>query len=277
MKKNEIELVVKHHFKNVSKLFKKIIKEYPVNDIIELRNEIKKLRSFLHLLDMESSPGKVIQLSQKLKIFYGYTGVIKNLKLHSQHISRECDINAFHLPVSYLDKINREIGSWETDTLDFIEEDYNFLDDEEKIMKLLPEKLTKDYLKKFIKAKFDQLKAYLTFPVEDESLSSIRKFLQDILYNWEYLRNYIEPIPGCFFLSQDREYYLEMLNEYRNKCIDIILLQTYRVGGWDKEEKDALNRIEKIWQEEKNNQIELVKNKLELIQLSPENVYNEHR
>ena len=53
MKKDEMEEIISGHFKKIDKLFPKIIVRFEMEDIHIFRTEIKKLRSFLHLLDME--------------------------------------------------------------------------------------------------------------------------------------------------------------------------------------------------------------------------------
>ena len=90
MKKDELVKTVKQNFKISAKLFRKVITDFDVADINEFRTGIKKLRSFFHLVDMEFSSGFQIKMSKKMKTFYGYAGIIRNLKLHLKNINDYC-------------------------------------------------------------------------------------------------------------------------------------------------------------------------------------------
>lgn len=268
MKKNEIEDVVKRHFKTAGKLFHKIIIDYNINDIIEFKTEIKKLRSFLHLLDIEFPSGIQIMLSTKMKTFYGYAGIIRNLQYHVKHITAFCETYDANVPHLYLAKLDKEIRSWEINMLDFIDVDNNFLSDEEKMLAELPEKLTTESIKKFIDYNFSELRFLLAHPGEDENLQHIRKFSQDIFYNWSYINNYITPLPQSLATDEGRKTILNALEAFRDKCIDITLLQTYCIESWNNEEKKLLNTIKKVWEEDKIRLRKSAFDNLKLMQLA---------
>ena len=53
--------------------------------------EIKKLRAFFHLLDMEKGGAGYIKITRKMKTFYGYIGIIRNIQLHLVKINDYCE------------------------------------------------------------------------------------------------------------------------------------------------------------------------------------------
>ena len=268
MKKAELVKTVKQNFKISAKLFRKVITDFDVADINEFRTGIKKLRSFFHLVDMEFSSGFQIKMSKKMKTFYGYAGIIRNLKLHLKNINDYCQNSGSNPPKLYLVKLNEEIKNWEKNTTDFMDIDNNFLNDEERILNELPEKLTKESIKKFLDYIFYEITPLLTRSDEDEVLLSIRKFLQDIFYNWPYIKRYISVYPSSLWLDEKRNECLTLLGAFRDKCIDVTLLQTYSYDLGESEENKQLDEIEKIWKNEKQELRKINFDELALIKFS---------
>ena len=81
MKKEEIDEFIEDRFKKIDKHFHKAIANFKIEDVLEFRSEIKKLKVFLHLLNMESEDGLSYRITKRMKTIYGYFGVIQNLQL----------------------------------------------------------------------------------------------------------------------------------------------------------------------------------------------------
>lgn len=269
MKKNEIEEVVAGHFKKLDKLFPKIIAGFELGDIHNFRIEIKKLRSFLHLLDMEvdgEPPGKI---TKKMKTFYGYMGVIRNLQLHIQNINNYFQNSIDVTPELYNTKLRGEIEYWENTTKEFISSHNNFLNDGDKIISELPAKLKKSSIKKFIKYIIYEVQVLLIRLDDDETIHSIRKFLKDLLYNWPYVKYYMVDLSPGLHREEDIREFIEMLGGFRDKCIDLTFLQTYYADSCPEKDKPVLKKVIYEWNIEKENIKKTIRVKLELIPVMP--------
>ncbi len=269
MKKNEIEEVITSHFKKIDKLFPAIIIGFKIEDIHKFRTEIKKLRASLHLLNMEVEEGLQIKITKKIKTFYGYIGIIRNLQLHLKNINNYFENSTDKIPKAYTATIEKEIEYWKENTKEFIDFHNNFYNDEEKITSELPDKLTKQSIKKFIQYMVYEVHKKLIRLNDDETLHSIRKLLKDILYNWTYVQPYIAPLsPG---LSQEEEIvsFIEMLGVFRDKCMGLTLIQKYNNDSADDEEKIVLEEIIHTWSTEKQELRQIICSKLELLPITP--------
>ena len=269
MKKNEIEEVITSHFKKIDKLFPEIITDFKIEDIHKFRTQIKKLRAFLHLLNMEVDEGLQIKLTKKMKTFYGYIGIIRNLQLHLKNINSNFENSTDKSPLIYIATLKKEIEDWKENTKKFIDSHNNFYDDEEKITSELPDKLRKQSIKKFIQYMVYELHNKLIRLNDDETLHSIRKLLKDILYNWTYVQHYIAPLsPG---LSQEEEIgsFIVMLGTFCDKCSGLTLIQNYNNDSAEDEEKIVLEKIIYTWSTEKQELKEIICCKLELLPIKP--------
>jgi CHAD domain-containing protein len=234
MKKNEMEQIISLHFKKIDILFSKIIAGFEIEAIHNFRTEIKKLRSFLHLLDFEVDGGP-LKITEKLKTFYRYIGEIRNLQLHYQNVENYFKNSNDEAPGLYIPKLNSEIGYLQNTTKEFISSHNNFLDDVEKMVSQLPGKLRKSSIKKFIKYVVYEIQVLLIRLNNDEALHSIRKFLKNHLYNWKFVQPYMVKLSPGFNHEEEIRTIIEMLGNFRNKCIDPTLLKTYCDACQDKD------------------------------------------
>ena len=269
MKKNEIDEVITSHFKKIDKLFPEIITGFKIEDIHKFRTEIKKLRAFLHLVNMEVDVGLEIKITKKMKTFYGYIGIIRNLQLHLKNINSYFENSIDKIPKAYTATIEKEIKYWKENTKEFIDFHNNFPNDEEKITSELPDKLRKQSIKKFIQYMVYELHNKLIRLNDDETLHSIRKLLKDILYNWTYVQHYIAPLSSG--LSQEEEIgsFIEMLGAFCDKCSGLTLIQKYNNDSAEDEEKIVLEKIIQTWSTEKQELKEIICSKLELLPIKP--------
>ena len=106
---------------------------------------------------------------------------------------------------------------------------------------------------------------------DDETLHSIRKLLEDIVYNWASVQPYFVPLSAGLSRGEEIESFIEMLGTFRDKCIDVTLLQTYYE---DSTEHDAivLQNIIHAWNTQKQELRQIIFDLLDLIQLRPQKV-----
>jgi len=269
MKKNEIEEVINNHFKVIDRLFHKIIVEFETEDIQQFRSEVKKLRSFLHMLDMEPSDRIPFKIPKKLKTFYGYMGIIRNLQLQSKRVNIYLENSTTHIPVSYLETLNKEIEDWKKNAIVLMNPDNNFYDDEKQIIEVIPDKLRKKSIRKFIQYILFELQKLIIRLDDGEALHSTRKLLKDVLYNWIFINEFIDSLPIGLSKEEETRSYIEMLGHFRDKCIALVLLQTYYSDSMGNDEKKILQQIELNWQQEKQDLRKMIYDKLSLVQLAP--------
>lgn len=272
MKNDEVQTVIKQHFKTIDKLFHRIIIDFDPDDILEFRIEIKKLKSFIHLVNMESASGHQFRITKKLKTFYGYTGIIRNLQLHLKNINSFYKDSAGSIPETYISKMEKEIQYWKVNTKSFMNSDNNFYNDEEIMLSEFPNKLTKGSIKKLLQYTFYELSVLLKHLEDDEVLHSIRKSLQDIAYNLPVIQYYAIIIPAGLGNDKNILSCIELLEIFRDRCIDLVLLKTYYDDSFTTEEKKVLQQIENKWQKEKQEIRKKIYSCLKSIQLTPEKV-----
>src|SRR5438128_3882460 len=147
MKKDEIKETVDKYFINIEKSFNKTVGHFDINDIEQFRLEIKKLRAFFHLLDMEAKRGKDFEITSKMKTFYEYTDIIRDLHLLLQTIHSHFECSTDKDLVSFISKLEKEINYWEKTAKEFAETDNIFHRDEKKILARLPKKLRRRSIK----------------------------------------------------------------------------------------------------------------------------------
>lgn len=58
-------------FKKITSHFHRAIKDFTTEEISEFRTEVKELKAFLHLINMESKDGISFHISKHLKTIYG--------------------------------------------------------------------------------------------------------------------------------------------------------------------------------------------------------------
>ena len=121
----------------LSNLFARIIINFEMESIHEFRTEIKKLRAFLRLLNMQSD--RQLKISKEIKKFYGCIGMICNLQLQIKNVN---DYLGNSGAIKFLQPILREKLNAEVEAPKQIQQKFisaeNFSDNVEKIINRLP-------------------------------------------------------------------------------------------------------------------------------------------
>ena len=250
MKKNEIDGIVKGNIKRIDKQFQKAIENFENRNILEFRSEVKKLKVFLHLLNMEFAEGFSCHITKKMKKVYGYLGIIQNFQLQESKTFKYVREISNRVPVSYVNMLERELAYWKKMTRDFIESGYHISDDEKEITDLLPGKLDNKTLRKFIHYTVYELQL-MAGRQDEEALNIIRKFLEDIYYNLEIIKPLINTQHSVLFNENELRECLELFLNFRDKCTTVVLLQTFKAEKLDNGEKELIRQMEETWLLEK--------------------------
>jgi hypothetical protein len=264
MKKDEIHRVVKAIFKKIDALSHKMIPDFSTKDIQELLVEIKKLRAFFNLLDMEEKGNTQFKLSRKMKTFYGYIGITRNLQLHLEKVKDYFENSTEDIPISYIAKLKRELKYWKGSIKEFIDLHHNFYVDEDEIMATLPGNLGETSIEKFMDYTVHELQKLVIHPEDDETLYSMCRFLEDLFYNWTYVQSLANSLLAGLCQEQEIKSFIEILEIFNDKCIDITLLQTYRDDATERDEI-LLQKIIHTWKIQKQELKQIIYDWLDLI------------
>jgi len=257
MKKSEIDAFLETAFKKIGKNFHKSIAGFDTESIREFRAEIKRLKVFLHLISMESDDGLACRITKRMKTLYGYFGVIRNLDMQLSKTKKYAQSSANNAPAYYINILEKELQYWKKLSLDFIDAGYSFNNDKQEIMAVLPDRLTKKSIKKFVHYTLYELYT-LSGRTDDEALDSIRKFMEDIYYNYEIISPYFDDQQSKILNKKTIVECLKLFDDFRNKCMSLVLLQTFVTDGLDETEKQLLKAMENECLNEKKS----IKNKL---------------
>lgn len=268
MKKEEIDEFVEGGFKKINKYFHKAIDNFETEDISDFRSEIKKLKVFLHLINMESGDGFSYRITKRMKTIYGYLGVIQNFQLQLKKTNEYVKIISGNIPVHYVTMLERELEFWKKTSKDFIDADYDYFNDEKEIITTLPDKLTKKSIKKFIHYTLYELQA-ISGHSDDYSLDSTRKFMEDIYYNYALIKPFITERQTNLFDEKEMDECLKLSNDFRDRCTAIALLQTFSA---DESEKQLLKEMENDWLHEKKKLKNQLSAKLDSIHIKANNL-----
>lgn len=256
MKKNEIDEFIQTRFKKIDRYFHKSISNFETEHIRQFREEIKRLKVFLHLINMESEDGLSYRITRRMKTIYGYFGIIRNLQMQPKKINEYTRNSVQNMPAFYLNMLKKELEYWKRMSHDFIDNGYSFMNDKQEIMAVLPDKLNKKSIQKFVYYIGYELNAFVG-RTDDEALDSIRKFIEDIYYNYEFINPFFDKPQQNLFNKKAIDKCLELFEDFRNECAALVLLQTFS-DKFDEQERPLLKDMENEWLNEKKD----IKNKL---------------
>ena len=273
MKQEEIDKFIHYRFNRIGKYFHKAMDNFDPGYIRDFRFEIKKLKVFLHLANMESEEGISYRISKKMKTIYGYLGIIQNyqdqLKTTNEFISKY----EMHLPVFYIHMLQKELKYWKKTSKNFIEPEYDFINDEVEILSVLPIQISKKSILNFIDYTFYEIEKTPQHH-DDESLNNLRKFMEDIYYNLPFIRTYLTPQQRSLFNEKAVFEFLTLYRIFRDKCTTISLLETLRPEALEEKEIFFIQQMEMEWKQEKEELKSKLISKLGAMKLKDININN---
>jgi CHAD domain-containing protein len=274
MNQREISAVINKRFKKIEVLFHKIISGFEMESIHEFRTQIKKLRAFLRLLNVEIDDDNQLKIPKRIKAFYAYSGTIRNLQLQGENMCAYIGNPGYTVAEIYIDYLKKIIEKWKDNAIEFEGLKNNFYNDEKKILKQLPGKLRKGYAKKFLQNKLNVLASLIKKLPDDDALHCIRKLLKDILYNWTLIKQYSKLLPPDFSEEEKIKSFTELLGLFMDKRTAINLLETYckdceENGFVIEKEMREIQEIEHGWKREKMELAQAIYFKCGLLNLSP--------
>jgi CHAD domain-containing protein len=268
MKKEEIIEYVQESFKKIHKLSGNIIKDFDEEEIHEFRKEIKRVRAFLRLLSVDKAEEDKQKITKKLKTFYGYVGIIRNLQLQQKNISEQFKSTSDKFPDAYFKTLIKEMENWEGTTREYMDIEKDFYNDEEKTLEQLPEKITKSVIVRFINHEISELMSLAMSESTDDNIHSIRKILKDLQYNWEFIKKYNLLLPLHLGDEKEIKSFTDLLGDFHDKVVSLGLLHSYNTFSAVVGEKFILSSIEDTWEKEKKEFKATILEKLDSIKYS---------
>jgi hypothetical protein len=268
MKKNEIHAVVADHFNHLDKLLPAVLSRFDENDILNFRKEVKRLKSFLHLLEMEAVLNQPLLLPHRLKSFYGYVGIIRNLQLQFIKLSPYFKNPGTTSEFSYLKKIKEDIVYWKNNARQMMGSNPDLYREKISLLENLPGKLRSGTTKKFIRYISYEIQLLLGRSRDDEALHNIRKFLQDGYNNFHYIKEYASEMPAGLDEREEMNSFIEQLTLFQDKCIAVTMLETWYNDSADKE-KLPLENILQEWKIQKQQLKDGINYRLQQIPVKP--------
>ena len=253
--KENIPALMEKRFKKINEIYKQIINGFEIEPIHEFRTEVKKLRAFLRLLNVEMNDNR-LKIPKGMKLFYGYAGTIRNLQLQVKDIYAYAGTERNAVVDTYVEYLSKMVEKWKQNAVDFSYSKKDFCDDEKKLQKRLPAKLRKPSIKKFIRNKIDEFEVLVKELPGEDILHSIRKLWKDILYNWKFIRPHKKMLPSYFSNKEKIKSFTELLGDFLDKHTSINLLETYckdseENGSFTRDDITTLQKIELILKKEK--------------------------
>ena len=227
MKHGEISAVINKRFKKIEGQFHKTASRFEMESIHELRTEVKKLRAFLRLLNVEIDNKSSFKISKKMKTLYGYAGTIRNLQLQLKSMDHYAGNLQSTALEGYKDYLKKIIDKWEASFIEFTKQENIFHHDKKKIERNLPRKFRKAALKQFLQIKIKELGNLIKALPDDDVLHRIRKLLKDITYNWPFLKGAVKLPPLAFSKKEKIKSFTDLIGLFMDKSVGIILLETY--------------------------------------------------
>jgi len=262
MKQKGIAAVIDKRFKKIDSHFHSVITGFEIEPIHEFRTDIKKLRAFFRLLNVEIDEDR-LKVSKRMKMLYGYGGTIRNFQLQLKNMHAYLADPRYTIIEAYMEYLKKMIEKWKANAIEFNGQGSNFRDDNKKIHEQLPERLRRASVKKFLQNKMSELAYLLKELPGDDVLHQIRKILKDILYNWVFIKRYKKLLPPDFSTEEKIKPFTEILGLFMDKSIGVILLETYckdceENGLFIEKEMSELQEIERNWKREKQELMHII-------------------
>ncbi len=251
MSKQEIAQVIDDIFKGIVKSFRKSMQGFEPDDIQRFRTEVKRLKVFLHLLNMESEDGFSYRITRRLKTIYGYQGIIRNIQSQISEINFFVKEHSGVNSVYYIDELRKELAFWKKLSADYLHDVYDFEADKMNLLSELPDRLTDLSIQNFIHYTLHELQSP-SGNSDDYILGNTRKFIEDLYYNDEFIRPLADK--QKLFLPDNNELQvcMELLLAFRKNCIALDMLQSFDWNKANKEDRLLINQLENKWMGEKN-------------------------
>lgn len=252
MDSQEIKQVIAKYFKSIKKYFDKLENGFERDELYLLWHEMKRLRAFLRLINLELSEEIELKLPIEMKTIYGYIGIIREFQwlLHQMN-SIEKQEQKKH-PV-YVKHLNDEIETWKAKLQAAVSKN-PLTDAEAKILTRIPHSIHQNTIEKFVRQKINTINSILSEDhthAPDEKLHAIRKNLRDIFYNIHIFKHDLGKAFPIKLWNETELLTIENLTHdlelFNDLCTAIDFLEPIHLVEINTPEKTSLALIKKRW------------------------------
>jgi CHAD domain-containing protein len=183
--KQETEEIIAEKLNKLNKYFRRTGGRFKDDSIHSFRLEVKKLRSFLKLVEVS---GRSVSFPKRLKKLYRILGNIRLVQLHRQAIIKAAGKFNISKPAFYLISLKNERHKLKKDAKKYIRKIKPLRTD--MFCKDSPDSFTWQDSRRYFDLQKNKLGnlLHLTEP-DEESLHDIRKAMKGILYDLPYLKD----------------------------------------------------------------------------------------
>jgi CHAD domain-containing protein len=269
MNRRATRYIITGRWEKVQHTFSRVKAGFGMEDIHAFRLEIKKMRAFLRL---DARTKDHARLPGRLHRFYFLAGVIRNLQLQQQRITEAWKGREESLPRLYLIMLETEIGIKTAEARSFAKDKLSIKKEREKVLAKVRRSLSGKAIRGFVQTsagRLDDLWGW-PYPLEDDTLHSIRKLLKDLFYNHAYIAKEASILlPAALREKTGIKNITDMLGGFQDMRMKLDLLQPeYLSTVNDERERMALEELKKKWEEEKANGKESIIQKLGSLYIS---------
>jgi CHAD domain-containing protein len=241
---------LKSRFEKIQASFDVAITYFDAQDIHAFRVEVKKLRAFLHLVPT----GVNVKLPACLHQFYRMVGEIRNLQQQEQRI-HDAFICQGELPQTYLNLLAIESAAAIRRAKQFAANRLSIPIEERQLLSTFTHHI-KGNSQGFVRNTINRLQTLSDnrYPIDDDDLHSLRKYLKDLLYNHHNIGNEAIHIPPSI-LSDGKESIstlTDLLGQFQDLRSGLNLLQPIYIDQvTDAGETKMLEGIKAKWEKDK--------------------------
>jgi len=205
----------------------------------------------MHLIQHNTKTGE-IYLPNAIKTLYGYVAILKNYQSNRKEIDNSFTTHEETNNKLYLDNFKKAETYWRAKALELMKSDA-IITCQKKFLENMDGNISKITINSFLQNSRNKLRN--SKKINNEvSLRVIHKLLEDLYYNWEYIKkNPINPFSNQTFLEQ----FLIQLQNFENICIRLEFLDPrYFNRMKDNKEKEKLIIVRNRLLQEKQDMIQ---------------------
>jgi CHAD domain-containing protein len=242
MKHTAIQHLVEKRMRSIGNYYTMIMEDCTMENIHDLRVQIKKLRAFVALVNM-AQPGKMpLSIHPQLKQFYDIAGELRSLQLQQQRIVLLCSDRLLQPPVYYLQYLYDKQEVLQQTLHDQLLHAGHV---GRLLLHELPATIPNKAIDKFAEEKAATIHHLMHMPVDDNVLHEIRKQYKQVLYNLKHMAK--RHTPACEFFSNNREAITAItttLGNYHDLHTALFMVWYYTVNQYNPHDGAVLQTVE---------------------------------
>lgn len=252
MKRVELQIVAKRFCQHQHRFLKKIPGSFSTEDIHQFRVNFKKVRALLRLLNPEVNRSTALGMPASLLSLYHVAGTVRDLQVNIPFLTDLFAKNNVQA-ISYFTKLEEDLSEAKNELGDKIEEK-SFKKYAHQISDAITNDLEECTIREFVHRKVATIRILLLGLSDDDDIHSIRKHIKDILYSIRIFEHeWHVPFPIVAWENADGlEETSTQLGDYRDRCEALDFLKYGLDLEAAKNETAAIQTIQEILQEDKN-------------------------